>query len=175
MDEVESIAANVPVPALDRVTSPAPERVTLGKLEAERIAAWLAQIGEASNGLLTLSKADLVNFIIREHRTELSSRELSQIRRAHYDPIRHMDWITKALKTAIAASDTTMIAKLQAEIRGIQLSVIETCAKQTSLANAPTVPKPRRKSKGKNLNPSTKQEIDIPLYFEDSQKDFPEG
>src|SRR5437868_11205905 len=72
----------------------AQDRVTLGKVEVEKIEKWLNQINQSSKGFLSLTKSDVVNFILRLHREEFSSKELSQIRAAHYDPIRHITWIT---------------------------------------------------------------------------------
>lgn len=99
------------------------ERVTLGRVEAERISSWIEQLGSASKGFLDLTKSDLVNFLIREHAQELSLKEIKGIRLNHYDPIRHINWIMPRLKEALAKNDSVQVAILQQEIKSIELSV----------------------------------------------------
>ena len=99
------------------------DRVTLGSAEAERVMTWIDQLGIASKGYLDLTKSDVVNFLIREHPQELSLKEIRGIRSSHYDPVRHMNWITPRLKEALAKNDMAQVAILQQEIRSIELSV----------------------------------------------------
>lgn len=113
------------------------ERVKLGRVESTKVAAWLTQLDEFSKGFLQLTKSDLVNFLIRERKDELTTKEVLQIRANHYDPIRHLNWITPRLKDALSSGDTDQIARLQDEIRSIELSVI----KRVTAANGePTAP-----------------------------------
>ena len=120
-------------------TKPDPEveRVKLGKLESTKVAAWLKQLDEFSKGFLQLTKSDLVNFLIRERKDGLTTKEILQIRANHYDPIRHLNWITPRLKDALNSGDTDQIARLQDEIRSIELSVIR---RVTAIDGEPTAP-----------------------------------
>ena len=52
------------------------ERVSIGKAESDRLASWLSQVQVATGGFLNLSKADLVNFLVRYHADELSAKEI---------------------------------------------------------------------------------------------------
>ena len=105
--------------------SPKPQdRVTLGQDEVKKVDSWLSQINLCSRGFLALSKADVVNFLIRQHKEEFLPKELLQIRADHYDPIRHINWITPQIKAALAANDLERVAELQEELRGVELSVI---------------------------------------------------
>jgi len=108
----------------DRPITKPIERVTLGKEEAEKVATWLRQIEESSKGFLILSRSDVVNFLIRHYRPVLAVREIQQIRVHHYDPIRHLNWITPRLKDALERSDSKLVSSLQDEIRSIELSVV---------------------------------------------------
>lgn len=114
-----------PANAVDSKTKTASviDRLSVGKNESEKLGSWLMQVQKTSKGFLTLTKSDLINFLIRDHKLELSSKELSQIRSDNYDPIRHINWITQELKTALAKNDLAMVALLQSEIKGIELSV----------------------------------------------------
>lgn len=105
-------------------SSRAPDRVTLGKLEADKIDQWLAQINASSKGFLALTRSDAVNFLIRGHKGDLAPKELQQIRADHYDPIRHITWITPQIKGALASGDIARVAELQEELRGVELSVV---------------------------------------------------
>jgi hypothetical protein len=136
----------------DKIPSKAVDRVTLGKEEAEKVAAWLKQIEESSKGFLILSRADVVNFIIRHYRPVLAAREIQQIRVHHYDPIRHLNWITPRLKDALERNDVSLVGSLQEEIRSIELSVIskipsgnETPEGHSSIPESP--PKRRKREK----------------------------
>ncbi len=100
------------------------ERVSLGKIESAKLTNWIGQLDSHSKGFVTLSKADFVNFLIREHRDELSNKEMNQIRSDHYDPIKHINWITPRLKEALLKNDLQQVAILQEEIRGIDISII---------------------------------------------------
>ena len=104
--------------------SRSPDRISLGLAEAQKVEGWLKQVHERSKGFLALNKSDLVNFLIREHKDELSVKEIGQIRADNYDPIRHINWITQELKVALAKNDMAAVAMLQEEIKGIELSVV---------------------------------------------------
>ena len=101
-----------------------PDRVSIGKIEAYRLDGWLMQITQASKGFLLLSKSDVVNFLIRQHKDVLAPKELQRIRSDHYDPVQHITWITPQIKAALASGNLERVTELQAELRGVELSVI---------------------------------------------------
>lgn len=113
------------------------DRATLGKSEAEKVHAWIKQVKDSSKGFLDLTRSDLVNFLIREHKDELTPKEIAQIRSDNYNPIRHINWITQELKAALSQNDLKMVGLLQAEIKGIELSSASTA--QTLLADGEIV------------------------------------
>ncbi len=131
------------------------DRVTLTKPESERLGGWLGKIKSTSNGFLALTKSDLVNFLIRAHKLELSPREIAQIRSAHYDPIRHMNWITQELKRALSKSDMDAVTSLQSEIKGIELMVNP--GTNSDVATRPGTPNqfPAKRKRGKRQNDSS--------------------
>lgn len=145
MDEQETAPlTKVPVKALDRVA--------LNKTEAEKVSAWLKQLEESSSGYLQLSRSDVVNFLISEHNLELSPREMQRIRAHHYDPIRHLNWITPRLKEALQSGDLVAVTALQTEIKSIELSIIAKAKKfsghkEAGESNVPVTPKRRRAKK----------------------------
>ncbi len=108
------------------------DRVSLGKAECAAIDRWLMQVNESSRGFLTLTRSDVVNFLVRTHKDELTPKELSQIRSDHYDPLRHIAWIATQMKSALNHGDHPRVAILQKEIHGIEL------VKQSAGSKAPS-------------------------------------
>ena len=160
MDEIES--PKLPPKTVDRVT--------LGKNEVEKLSQWLKQLEESSQGFLHLSRADLVNFLIGEHKAQLSPREMQQIRTRNYDPIKHLNWITPRLKEALEKRDFPAVSVLQAEIRGIELSVITKAMESSPISGEFDPPtRPRRKRIKKSTGP-----LGSPSLAE-LQTDLPEG
>ena len=127
---------------------PAIDRVTLEKAEAEKVHAWLRQLQDNSRGFLQLTKSDIVNFLIRQHFVEFTKKEMHQIRQDHYDPVKHLLWITPKLKAAISSGDGELVSALQEEIRGIELCVVSDAKEKVGADSAQEFRAPRqRKSK----------------------------
>jgi hypothetical protein len=101
-----------------------PDRVTLNAAETAKVDRWLKQVHEASRGFLDLSRSEMVNFIVKEHREEFVPAELKRVRSDHYDPIRHMQWIMPQIKEAWSRADHARVAELQEELRGVELSAV---------------------------------------------------
>jgi hypothetical protein len=108
----------------EKKTPKAPERVSLTDVEAKKLDHWLGLAREASKGFLTLSRSDLVSFLIGEHRTELSPSEIKRLRAIHYDAIKHIQWIMPQIKAALTLGDVNRVAELQCELRGVELSIV---------------------------------------------------
>ena len=121
----------LPVEIEGKSQAPSIDRAVIGKAEATKSQAWIEQIKEATRGFLNLSKSDLINFLIREHKDELSAKEIVQIRLLNYDPLKHINWISHELRKALAKSDFEMVAVLQSELKQIELAPTRT------LMNAP--------------------------------------
>ncbi len=142
---------------------PEGERVKLGRAESTKIAVWLKQLDEFSKGFLQLTKSDLVNFLIRERKDELTTKEIVQIRTNHYDPIRHLNWITPRLKDVLNSGDADQIARLQDEIRSIELSVIRRVTAKNGNPVAPNEVKQKRSRRPKKaVDTETVPKEDVP-------------
>ena len=123
------------------------DRVSIGKDEGEKVSAWIKQLEDSSKGFLQLTKSDIVNFLIREHSADLGPKETGRLRQAFYDPIKHINWITQELKTALAKNDLAQVSMLQAEIKRIELSAVsqETAALSVAGIKARTKRKSSKK------------------------------
>lgn len=148
---MESLTENVIAP-IDKPK--ANERICLGSDEATKAQGWLEQINSSSKGFLALSKSDVINFLIREFKSELTTKEMQKIKSYHYDPIKHLNWITPRLKEALINGDTAKVAEIQDEIRGIELAVIQHADAKIADRHETTVtpPKPRKKRSKKDVN-----------------------
>lgn len=102
-----------------------PDRTTLGANESKVVDEWLSQVHKFTKGYLDLTKSDIVNFLVRQHPTELSVKELQSIRIAHYDPIKHITWITPQIKQALSDGNIERVLELQEELRKVELSVVK--------------------------------------------------
>ncbi|MBX3039550.1 MAG: hypothetical protein KF789_02430 [Bdellovibrionaceae bacterium] len=164
MEPVESAS-----PSEKEKTKP-PERVTLGLEEGQRVEAWLSQVNEFSKGYLTLSKSDIVNFLVRQHKELLTPKELQQIRADHYDPVRHITWITPQIKRALQNGDMSRVLELQEELRKVELSVGKSEPRQLK-APSGELNSARRKRKPKNESVPNETEQAVRLNeISDAQK-----
>ncbi len=149
-------------------------RIKIGKVESDKLATLVQQAQGASKGFLALSKSDIVNFLIREQKSELSPKQMQQLRAQFYDPIRHMNWITQALKEALMSGDMATVSNLQGEIKGIELSVInrsqEDVGELVSRTPARSVEKQRRPRRRKAVADSPSPDG----HGGDSLSDIPE-
>jgi hypothetical protein len=157
---VEQIIENqVAVTSRKEKSVPSQERVTVSNIESEALERWAAQVKEASKGFLEVSKSDLVNFLIRDHKKDLSAKELTSLRTYLYDPLKHINWITQELKKALARNDFAMVSVLQAEIRAVE--VVTPKAMSSEGINAPDAalnPVRRRRKKTETEESSQKAE-----------------
>ncbi|MFN9068888.1 MAG: hypothetical protein ACK5V3_16800 [Bdellovibrionales bacterium] len=147
------------------------ERVTLGSEESDKVMAWLKQLHESSKGFLSLTKSDIVNFLIRDHKLELGPKELHQIRSDHYDPIRHINWIAPRIKEALQNQDQKLVADLQIELRSVELSVIDLAAQGKPVK--PTLDQKMASMKEKNIPTSEEILQKERIRFEDLQSEIP--
>ena len=127
-------------------TGKAIDRVTLGPDESGRLDLWLKQVNESSRGFLSLTKSDVVNFLIRNRKDAFDPKELTQIRGDHYEPGRHVTWLAHEIKAALACDDLPRVEELQTELQSVSLLKPKRSS-GTNSVNAPTHRVSRRKTK----------------------------
>jgi hypothetical protein len=106
----------------DANDKPTVERATLNKAESEKVSDWIKQIQKFTNGYLSVSRSEIVNFLIREHKSQLTAKEMNQIKVNHYDPLKHLAWISQELRVALTSEDKDRVTLLQNELKGIELN-----------------------------------------------------
>lgn len=136
----------------------AQDRVTLGLIESQKIEAWLTQIAEHSKGFLSLSKSDVVNFLVRHYKDAFTSKDLMQLRADHYDPIRHITWIAPQIKQALAAGDMERVSALQEELRKVELSTIVPGQTLPTRQRQPRTKRKKQNAELQDVLPEAKQD-----------------
>ncbi len=121
------------------------ERASLGKAECDKLDSWIAQIKKSSKGFLSLSRSDVVNFLIRAHRDEFLPKECLQIRTENYDPLKHIAWITPQIKLALADKNLARVAELQAQLRSVELAVTDKINHTSNAVQSKTLKRRRLK------------------------------
>lgn len=76
------------------------DRIILGKSEAQLLQSWVDEFNEKAEGLIKVSKADLVNCLIANHAAKLSNEEVHMIATRNFDEARWLGWAMHKLKDA---------------------------------------------------------------------------
>ena len=74
-------------------------RATLSEVALDRVSTWIKQLQDENRGL-SVSRNDLVSWLITSHPELLSKRECKKITKAHFNPDRHAEWAMKEFKLA---------------------------------------------------------------------------
>ncbi len=88
------------------------DRVILGKSEAKLLSKWMREFNEKADGLVKVSKADMVNYLIASHPSKLSEEEVSDIARRYYDETRWLGWSMTKMKEAKKKGMSLLFADL---------------------------------------------------------------
>lgn len=176
---MESVTGPLNVDAQAKVEGPTKqiERASLGKTESDKLDSWIAQIKKSSKGFLSLSRSDVVNFLIRSHRDELLPKECMQIRAENYDPLKHIAWITPQIKAALTKGDSARVAELQEELRGVQLSAIQRPAVESGAFSGQLNGQPvskKRRVKNKISHKINQDEVSRSTNSEEIQNEKPQ-
>ncbi len=76
------------------------DRVVLGQAEANNLSKWINEFNSKAEGIVKISKSDLVNHLIAHHTQNISSDELQQISARFYDEARWLNWSLAKIKEA---------------------------------------------------------------------------
>ena len=76
------------------------DRVILGRSESGLLAKWVEDFNGKAEGLIKVSKADLVSYLIASHDSSLSSEEVREIAARYYDETRWLGWSVVKMKAA---------------------------------------------------------------------------
>ncbi len=85
-----------------------PDRITLDQAALEKINAWLDQVVALSKGL-RVTRADLVNWLIKNQADKLLPTQLKQIETSYFDPVKRAQWALAQVIEAKARGESITI------------------------------------------------------------------
>ena len=74
------------------------DRVVLGEVEANILTKWINDFNSKAEGIVKISKSDLVNYLIAHHTSNISNEEIQQIASRYYDEARWLNWSLAKIK-----------------------------------------------------------------------------
>jgi hypothetical protein len=75
------------------------DRVTLDPVSFTRLNGWIDQLMREVRGL-KINRVALVNFLITSHASELTPKEVGELKALHFDEIEYATWALNELKKA---------------------------------------------------------------------------
>ena len=88
------------------------ERITIDDTLKEQLSKLTAQANDALQGVASISKTDIVNFVLRQRSDTFSKAELKELRALHFDEIKFSQWMTLQLRKAQSTGEAITIKEL---------------------------------------------------------------
>lgn len=88
------------------------DRVALSSESKTRVESWLDVVSRRLEGMVKVTKSDLVNAILMAHGHGLSDEEIFAIGRECFDEVRWLNWAMERLKQAKKDGSTLTMADL---------------------------------------------------------------
>jgi len=99
-------------PKKQRITFP--DRISLDPESLGRVKNWIEVIGVTFPGIKVV-RSDIVNWLIKSHKEELSPSELKQIEAQFYDELARAKWAVDELKARLARGENATIQSVLSE------------------------------------------------------------
>ncbi|MGK5085316.1 hypothetical protein WDW37_18680 [Bdellovibrionota bacterium FG-1] len=93
-----------------------PDRITINAQALERVNAW---VDELEGRKITLSRNQLVNWLLCHHDTLLSPAELRGLETAFFDEVRFAEWALRELKATQSRGESTTLTEIIARHRPV--------------------------------------------------------
>lgn len=94
------------------------DRVILSKEQAAQLEKWLLKLDEKYNGLVRLTKAGLVNFLIEKHGKEFSDTEEAELFFKSYDEIRFSTRALQMIRNARKNGEKLSLEEIRSRYMG---------------------------------------------------------
>ena len=99
------------------------ERVAIAENLREKLKSLTCQDNEELKGIASLTKSDIINFILKSHGDSFSENDLRSLRVTHFDEIKFSHWITAQLKEAQAKGQSVTIKELMEQNQSLYASL----------------------------------------------------
>lgn len=93
-----------------------PDRLTVSPEALERLNGWIADLETRLKGI-SLSRNQLVQWLIMGHAASLSAQEMKQIEEEFFDELKFAEWALKELRGAQARGERVTLAEIVARSR----------------------------------------------------------
>lgn len=114
MEDAMTLAPSAKVARKERPRHP--DRLTVSPETLERLNGWVADLEERLKGI-SITRNQLVQWLIMSHEAALSAPELRQIEDEFFDELKFAEWAIKELKTAQARGERVSLADIVARSR----------------------------------------------------------
>ena len=88
------------------------ERVTIDDTLKEKLARLTGMANDSLDGVCSVSKSDVVNFILKMHPEELSKSQILELKKAHFDVVKYLSWLKNKAKTSLSQGSTVSLDEL---------------------------------------------------------------
>jgi nucleoid DNA-binding protein len=82
-----------------------PERASLNNEALARVNSWMCQLKPKLKGS-KVSRSDLVNWFILQKSDQLGDREVADLVKAYFDPVKALEWAVAEVKSAKARGES---------------------------------------------------------------------
>lgn len=92
------------------------DRIVLNQASLEAIARVMDQVDQAFGGLVKLGTKDVVNYLVQNRSSTLSTSDLNQIRAQFFDEVRAAQWALKQVKGAKERGESLSLGEVLAQM-----------------------------------------------------------
>lgn len=168
-DKANDKTVNVAKSSPKKISSPH-ERVTVADKIKDKLDKWVQQANDLFEGVITITKSDIINMLIKQHEEILSLAELQILHCDHYDEIKVATWLLEKVKESKRNGDHVQLQDLLSKFaipikdRKIQKT------KLGSISEMPTsTPKKRIKKSPRNEPDTMDFQPDLPMTLNKQQ------
>lgn len=97
------------------------DRIRITADAVKRLRVWSEQMSDRLRGV-TLTRSDLVNFLILNHPEALSPLEIRGLQAQHYDEVKLVQWALEELVAAKARGDDVTFHDIMAQYKLVEVS-----------------------------------------------------
>lgn len=112
-------AVTLPQDAAPRKRPQHPDRLTVSPEALERLNRWVADLEGRLRGI-TLTRNQLVQWLIMSHGADLSAHETKQVEEEFFDELKFAEWAVKELKSAQTRGERVSLAEIVSRSRTVK-------------------------------------------------------
>ena len=93
------------------------DRIVLNPESQAALTKLIAEVSEATNGLLKLQGREIANFLIQSRSQSLSAKEISEIRAKYFDDGKAANWMMNQIREARSNGESVDLEELFKKVR----------------------------------------------------------